>query len=55
LKLARPRSHAIRNVPPATLIDCRIGAKALRELGFDIESVVAHTRATTQQLELLGF
>ena len=55
LKLAQPRSHAIRNVPPATLLDCQIGAKALRELGFQAEDVAMHTRATAQQLEQLGF
>lgn len=55
LALAQPRSQCLRGVPPATLLDCGVRAKALRELGFEAHDVTAHTRASVDQLEALGF
>ena len=55
LTLAQPRSQCLRGVPPATLLDCGVRAKALRELGFEAHDVAACTRASVEQLEALGF
>ena len=55
LTLAQPRSQCLRGVPPATLVDAGVDARALRKLGFDAHDVCTHTHATAAQLEQLGF
>lgn len=51
----QPKSEALRNVPPLTLIETGLNATQLSQLGFTAAAVRDQTRASTEQLNMLGF
>lgn len=50
-----PKSEALRGVPPLTLIETGLNATQLSQLGFTAATVREQTRASYEQLHVMGF
>ena len=55
LSQCHPTSEALRNVPPLTLIETGLNATQLSQLGFTAAQVREQTRASYEQLHVMGF